>query len=145
MKRYTSIAGLLFALSLFAAAVADAQPKEQLGTVDFPSSCSAAAQPTFQRGVAMLHSFRYGGGEKTFREALALDPSCAIATWGIAAILMANPLAGAGPSPEWAARAQAALGEGRKIGAGRSVSATTSRRSAPITKTGPTVRSVRAR
>jgi len=117
MKQYTSIAGLLFALSLSAAGVAHAQPKEQLGTVDFPNSCSAAAQPTFQRGVAMLHSFRYGEGEKTFREALALDPSCAIATWGIAAILMANPLAGAGPSPDWAARAQAALAEGRKIGA----------------------------
>jgi len=37
------------------------------------------------------------------------DPSCGIATWGIAAILMSNPLAGIGPSPEGAARAQAAI------------------------------------
>jgi len=117
MKRYTSIAGLVLALALSTAGAAHAQPKEQLGTVDFPNSCSAAAQPIFQRGVAMLHSFRYGETERTFREALVQDPSCAIATWGIAAILMANPLAGAGPSPEWAARAQAALAEGRKIGA----------------------------
>src|SRR5205814_6057916 len=71
----------------------------------------------FQRGVAMLHSFRYGEGERTFREALAQDPSCAIATWGIAAILMSNPLAGAGSSPDGAARAQAAIEQGRKIGA----------------------------
>jgi hypothetical protein len=71
--------------------------QEQLGTVNFPNSCSAAAQETFQRGVAMLHSFRYGEAEKTFREVLAHDPSCAIATWGIAAILMSNPLTGIGP------------------------------------------------
>ena len=48
---------------------------------------------------------------------LAQDPSCAIATWGIAALLMNNPLASIGPTREWAERAQAALDEGRRIGA----------------------------
>ena len=38
---------------------AQAQPKDQLGTVDFANSCSPAVQPSFQRSVAMLHSFRY--------------------------------------------------------------------------------------
>jgi tetratricopeptide (TPR) repeat protein len=74
-------------------------------------------QATFQRGVAMLHSFRYAETEKAFREVLAQDPSCAIATWGIAAILMDNPLVSVGPSPQWAERAQAAIDEGRRIGA----------------------------
>ena len=76
------------------------QPKEQFGKVDFQNSCSLAVQETFQRAVAMLHSFRYGEAEKTFRDVLAQDSSCGIATWGIAAILMANPLAGIGPSKE---------------------------------------------
>jgi tetratricopeptide (TPR) repeat protein len=90
---------------------------EQLGKVDFPNSCSPAVQETFQRSVAMLHSFWYTAAEKTFREVLAQDPSCAIATWGIAAILMSNPLGGVGSPPSWAERAQTAIVEGRRIGA----------------------------
>ncbi len=91
--------------------------KHQLGKVNFQNSCSPAVQEKFQRSVAMLHSFRYTEAEKAFREVLAEDPSCAVAAWGIAAILMSNPLTGIGPSPEWAARAQTALDQGRKIGA----------------------------
>ena len=102
---------LVFSLSLAAQ-----HSSHQLGTVDFKNSCSPAVQEQFQRSVAMLHSFRYIEGEKSFREVLVKDPSCAIATWGIAAILMSNPLTGIGPSPEWAARARAAIDEGRRIG-----------------------------
>jgi hypothetical protein len=117
MKSHTLIVPLLLAILLCTQAVGWSQSQEQLGTVNFQNSCSADVQETFQRGVAMLHSFRYGEGEKTLREVLAQDPSCAIATWGIAAILMSNPLAGIGPSKEWAERAQAAIDQGRKIGA----------------------------
>src|SRR5207237_10663730 len=63
------------------------------------------------------HSFRDGQTEKTFRDVRAQDPTCTIATWGIAAILMSNPLGGIGPSPQWAERAQAAIDQGRQIGA----------------------------
>ena len=48
---------------------------------------------------------------------LKADPQCAIATWGIASILMSNPLAGQGASPKGAEQAQAAIDEGRRIGA----------------------------
>jgi hypothetical protein len=89
----------------------------QLGKVDFQNSCSPAVQEPFLRGVAMLHSFWFSEGEKTFRDVLAQDPSCAIATWGIAALLMSNPLAGAGSSPQWAERARVAIDQGRSIGA----------------------------
>jgi hypothetical protein len=74
-------------------------------------------QGTLQRGVAMLHSFWLSESEQTFREVLAQDPACAIATWGIATALMGNPLAGHGPSPSEAQRAQVALAEGYGIGA----------------------------
>src|SRR5256714_2604218 len=117
MKKRTAVAALILALSLSTSGIGRAQPKEQLGKVDFPNSCSPAVQESFQRSVAMLHSFRYGETEKAFRDVLAQDPSCAIATWGIAAILMQNPLAGAGPTKDWAERAQAAIDQGRKIGA----------------------------
>src|SRR3989454_1511375 len=117
MKTRALVVTLLVSVSVSMLGVGRSQPKEQLGTVNFANSCSAAVQETFQRGVAMLHSFRYGEGEKTLREVLAQDPSCAITTWAIGAILMSNPLAGVGPSKEWAERPQAAIDQGRKIGA----------------------------
>ncbi len=108
---------LLFSLILDMPGFARAQSREQLGKVDFANSCSAAVQESLQQAVAMLHSFRFGEGEKAFREVLTRDPSCAIADWGIAALLMSNPLAGIGPPPQWAERAQAAIEQGRRIGA----------------------------
>ncbi|MFZ4406819.1 MAG: hypothetical protein ACOYOH_05745 [Paracraurococcus sp.] len=65
----------------------------------------------------MLHSFWYSAAEETFQAVLARDPGCAVATWGIAAILMNNPLAGAGATPKGAEQAQAAIDQGRAIGA----------------------------
>ena len=92
-------------------------PKHGLGVVNFQNSCSPAVQAKFQRAVAMLHSFRYLETEPAFREVMADDPTCAIATWGIASILMLNPLAGVGSSPEGAERAESTIELGRRIGA----------------------------
>ncbi|MGZ5071730.1 MAG: tetratricopeptide repeat protein [Usitatibacter sp.] len=88
-----------------------------LGKVSFPTSCDPKVQPAFERGVAMLHSFWYSAAEKTFRDVLKDDPQCAIATWGVASILMSNALAGQGASPKGAESAQEAIDEGRRIGA----------------------------
>jgi tetratricopeptide (TPR) repeat protein len=117
MNHPTSIVTLVLAAALSMPGLGSGQPKEQLGTVDFANSCSPGVQEAFQRSVAMLHSFRYVETEKSFRDVLAQDPSCAVATWGIAAILMGNPLGGVGSSKDWADRAQAAIDQGRKIGA----------------------------
>ena len=108
-----SIATIVFSTAL--AAAIPAQGAEQLGKVNFTTSCDPAVQQQFERGVAMLHSFWFSAGEKTFRDVLVQDPSCAIANWGIAAILMSNPLAGAGASPKGAAVAQAAIDQGRIV------------------------------
>jgi tetratricopeptide (TPR) repeat protein len=91
--------------------------KGQLGKVSFPTSCDPKVQGLFVRGVAMLHSFWYSAAEKTFREVLAQDPSCAIATWGFASIMMSNPLAGVGASAKGAEQSQAMIEQGRRIGA----------------------------
>lgn len=88
-----------------------------LGKVSFATSCDPRVQPAFERAVAMLHSFWYSAGEKAFRDVLRDDPQCAIAAWGIASVLMSNPLAGQGASPKGAEQAQAAIDEGRRIGA----------------------------
>ncbi|MFZ0815869.1 MAG: hypothetical protein WAM78_10135 [Candidatus Sulfotelmatobacter sp.] len=54
----------------------------QLGTVTFPVSCDPAVQKSFQRGVALLHSFWYEEAEKEFQHIAADDPHCAMAHWG---------------------------------------------------------------
>ena len=89
--------------------------KGEVGRVKFMNTCDAKVQPLLETGVAMLHSFWYGAAEKTFRDVLAQDPSCTIANWGIAAILMSNPLAGIGASSKAAAVAQEAIDQGRRV------------------------------
>ena len=59
----------------------------QLGKVDFPTSCTSAAAPTMEKGVALLHSFQYQQSEQTFTEAEQQDPRCAMAYWGKAMAL----------------------------------------------------------
>ena len=110
---------VLFSLAVPGLAQADDanSPTGPLGKVSFSTSCDPKVQPAFERAVAMLHSFWYSAGEKAFRDVLKSDPQCAIATWGIASILMSNPLAGQGASPKGAEQAQTAIDEGRRIGA----------------------------
>ena len=113
---HLAIAAVLAAPSFALAHETDSQ-SGPLGKVTFPTSCDPKVQPSFERAVAMLHSFWYSAGEQAFRDVLKDDPQCAIATWGIASILMSNPLAGQGASPKGAEAAQAAIDEGRRIGA----------------------------
>lgn len=54
----------------------------QLGTVHFPVSCTPEAQKSFEKGVALLHSFWYEEAEKTFGDVAQQDPRCAMAYWG---------------------------------------------------------------
>ena len=57
---------------------------EQLGTVHFQVSCTAASQKAFERGVALLHSFWYEEAEKEFVQIAKDDPACSMAHWGVA-------------------------------------------------------------
>ena len=55
---------------------------DQLGKVDFPTSCSSKAQPAIEKGVALLHSFQYQQAKQVFTEAATQEPACAMAEWG---------------------------------------------------------------
>jgi tetratricopeptide (TPR) repeat protein len=93
------IAGFLLGstlLSLVNHAAARAN-EERLGEVDFPISCSAAAQPQFNRAVAMLHSFFFPETVKAFTAIAEKEPSCAMAYWGVAISQLPNPLVGPFP------------------------------------------------
>ncbi len=54
----------------------------ELGTIDFPTSGSAAAQPAFIKGVLLMHSFEYDDAKEAFLEAQKADPGFAMAYWG---------------------------------------------------------------
>lgn len=55
---------------------------EKLGTVHFPISCDKSQQASFERGVALLHTFWYEQAELQFKDIETKDPKCAIAYWG---------------------------------------------------------------
>ena len=55
---------------------------DQLGKVDFPTSCSSKVQPAIEKGVALLHSFQYQQAKQVFTEAATQEPACAMAEWG---------------------------------------------------------------
>ena len=60
------------------------QQSEQIGQVHFAVSCGTAAQPQFDRAVALLHSFWYAEAVKAFTVVTETDPGCAMGYWGIA-------------------------------------------------------------
>jgi hypothetical protein len=68
-------------------------PGDTLGTVHFATSCSAAVAPTFDRAIALLHSFEFGASIRTFEQVLASDSTCAMAHGGIALSRWTNPMA----------------------------------------------------
>ncbi len=88
---------------------------EQLGTVDFATSCSAEAKPDFNRAGALLHSFEFGDAIKGFTAALAKDPTCAMAEWGIAMSRWGNPFGAAQRAAKPLEEGAAAVARGKAL------------------------------
>ncbi len=57
---------------------------EEVGSVHFLVSCSKGVELSFNRAVALLHSFQYEQARQAFSEISAQDPTCAMAQWGVA-------------------------------------------------------------
>jgi hypothetical protein len=93
-----------------------ASSAEKIGTVDFQTSCSAAAQPQFNRAVALLHSFEFAHAIQAFTNTLEVDPSCAMAEWGIALSRWSNPFAAGLRSSAPLQQGRDAVERARKIG-----------------------------
>lgn len=64
---------------------------ERLGEVNFPVSCTVAAQQEFNRGMALFHSFWFDPAKASFARVLEHDPECGMAHWGISIMSMGNP------------------------------------------------------
>jgi len=79
----------------------------KVGRVSFSTPCDPALQKTFDRGIALLHSFFYPEARKSFTEVTQKDPSCAIAYWGVA-MTWYHPI-WAPPNPDELASGRAAI------------------------------------
>jgi tetratricopeptide (TPR) repeat protein len=77
--------------SLLATGLAMAHEAKELGKVHFPTSCTAKAQALFDQAMLFQHSFWYSASARAFEDVLKADPQCAIAYWGYAQSLLANP------------------------------------------------------
>ena len=57
---------------------------EEVGSVHFITSCSPSGEKSFNRAVALLHSFQYEDARGAFESISREDPKCAMAQWGVA-------------------------------------------------------------
>ena len=87
IRRFKAAIPLCAVLFLLCASTLPAAPPDQLGKVNFPTTCSTEVQPTLDKGLALLHSFQYTESEQTFTEAATREPKCAMAYWGKAMAL----------------------------------------------------------
>src|SRR6266702_3245783 len=117
--RIASLVAILFSFAAAGALAHEEAPgskKEQLGRVLFKTSCTPEAQKAFERALGMLHSFFFPETITAFTTVTDIDPSCAIAYWGLAVSTRPNPLVG-----PWDAatlkRGLDAVDKGKAIGA----------------------------
>ncbi len=81
------LSGYLIMGGLLLASIPASAQTANLGSLTFPTSCSKAAQPHFERGVLALHSFWFEEALEAFRDTTKADPKCVMGYWGEA---MAN-------------------------------------------------------
>ena len=88
-----NILASVIALTLAGCAVSPKTPTDtkpvldHLGNYSFKiATKSAAAQEAFNRGLIWAYSFGHFAAEQEFRKALAAEPDCAMAWWGIALV-----------------------------------------------------------
>lgn len=96
------LTGMAMIMAAILAAETRAQDRQHsghdLGSVDFPISCSAPARDGFNRAVAFLHHMTYPQAREAFEQVLKTDSTCAMAHWGVAMTLF-QPLWPTRPSP----------------------------------------------
>jgi Tfp pilus assembly protein PilF len=117
MRSSSTITALIWAGAAAASSIA-AQPHsgQHLGEAHFQTSCNAAAQAHFDGGMRYQHSFWYRESKASFEEALRADRECAIAYWGSAQSLLANPF---NPTPpKNLLEGRAAIQKATQLGAG---------------------------
>jgi len=88
---------------------------DQVGTVDFQTSCSPALKADMNRAVALLHSFWFPEARQEFEAIGTKDPGCAMAHWGVALTHWGNPFGGL-RTPQTIATGKAAIAKAQSTG-----------------------------
>jgi hypothetical protein len=122
-RRFPVVMALFALLAVPSVALAQAEDHSQhnmasmsdVGTVSFETSCAPAVKAPFNHAVAELHSFWFPEARAGFEGVLKIDPSCAIAYWGIALTHWGNPFAGL-RSPAAIAAGKTAIEKGQATG-----------------------------
>jgi len=80
------ISGLFFLISTALANERHhhALTEQEVGSVHFETSCSKDGAASFNRAVALLHSFQYEQTRQAFTQIAKEHPECAMAQWGVA-------------------------------------------------------------
>ena len=100
IKRGAALAAaLMLPLAATGSPRASAATEDPRGKVNFPISCSEAAQRDFNHALALLHHMTYPQAKAGFQRVAELDPECAMAHWGIAMSLF-QPLWPTRPGPQ---------------------------------------------
>jgi len=101
MRRGLALAALaITALALggiFAVVLWDFNIRERWERVNFPISCSAASQRSFNIATTRLHQLRFRESEQAFAAIIKAEPDCAMAYWGIAMSRLRRPVPGLRP------------------------------------------------
>jgi tetratricopeptide (TPR) repeat protein len=124
VRSLTSLAALAAAGALLAARPAAAQEAEhehvlggRLGTVEFPVACAEGVQDDFNRAMALFHSFAWSHAGEAFEAIAEEDPTCGMAHWGRAMVMLDNPFLWPGSlTPEKLDAIAAALEDARTAG-----------------------------
>jgi 1,2-phenylacetyl-CoA epoxidase PaaB subunit len=90
---------------------------DKLGSVNFVTSCNAAAQTHFNHALALLHSFQFSRAIADFNAALSDDATCGIAYWGISLSDWSNPFAPGAKDPNQLQLGRESAERGKNIGA----------------------------
>ena len=78
---------LLTATVLVLCMLHEASAQHAMPAVNFPVSCSPAAQTEFNRAVTLLHHMTYPQARAAFQSVVRIDRQCAMAHWGVAMTL----------------------------------------------------------
>lgn len=98
---------------------AEAPPSaSELGGVHFPITTAApAAQTLFDEGLAWCYAFHHDEAQRCFGAAVAADPNCAMAHWGLA-YAVGPHINNMAMTPEAAQKAHAHAARARELAAG---------------------------
>ena len=78
----TDVKTLIGVVAVFLSNFISAAEFDRIGSFDFPTSASDAAQEHFLLGVGYLHSFGWKQAREEFRKAQDIEPDFALAYWG---------------------------------------------------------------